>query len=693
MIWIKFVMKPLKVVLGIFLLGLTTSGVLAQDNNDELRLLARPMPDSVMLRWAPTSYQLWLSGNLHGYMVSRTRILKDGKFIENPVPELMTDKPLKPAPLDRWEKVSEKDDYAGVAAQAIYGEDFEVDAGGSQQGIMEIINRASEQESKYGFALLAADISPEVARLSGLWLTDSNVKSGEKYLYKVWPVKQPGDGVPDTAYYYTGTDEYLALPSPANVMVKPGDKSVTLTWEKALQDGIFTGFWIERSLKENGDFKRLNESLQVNTTPEGYDEVRFHYYVDSLPDNRHDYFYRIVGVSPFGEEGPASLVVKVKGEKKIKYAPRIVETSSSPEGVKLTWEMKESDNVVGFRIFRSEKFQDNYKVLADSLPTIQHAFLDKTPLPAGYYRLQAFNDDGDGPLGTPRMVQVIDSIPPPIPTGLKAEVDSLGHVFLEWKNNTDPDIFGYRVFRANALHEEFSQLTGSTVLTNNYSDTINIKTLTKKIYYKILAVDKRQNWSGFSEVLEVKRPDIVPPATPLITSVNNGEDGIELKWNNSPSTDVLWQVVYRNKEGSRQRVVFDTLTAEKAAYKDSLVTPETLYRYLVLAVDSAGNESKPGKAVGGRIPSSKLKAVRDLEVVFDKKENAAKLKWTYQREDVVFLIYKKRNDSTVLLSSTESNEFIDSYASGSDEIFYSIVVKSNHSGRSGFSEFVKIKKR
>ena len=692
MTFVNFLKKYYQTFIGIAIFWILSPLASAQNNKDELRLLARPMPDSILLRWAPVTYQLWLSGNNHGYMVSRTLILKDGEFTDNPVPELLTEKPLKPAPLEMWEQPAEHNDYAGVAAQAIYGDDFEVDAG-EGSGMVKILNQATEQQSKFGFALLAADISPLVAKLSGLWFTDREVRTGEKYLYKVWPVYQPGGEVPDTAYYYTGVDEYRPLPAPANVMANPADRNVTLTWEKSLQEGIYTGFWIERSLDEDGGFKRLNKSLLVNTTPEGYDEVNFHYYLDSLPDNHRDYFYRIIGVSPFGEEGPPSLVVNVKGEKKIKYAPRIVATDSSPEGVSLTWEIEETGNVDGFRIYRSRKFKDHYEILADSLPVIQHSFMDKAPFPTGYYRLQAYNEDGNSPLSTPKMVQVIDSVPPAIPTGLKAQVDSLGHVFIKWQSNTETDILGYRVFRANARHEEFSQLTGNTVLTNSYADSINIKTLSKKIYYKILAVDQRQNWSGFSEILEVKRPDVVPPASPLITSVNNDPSGIIIEWNQSPGDDVMWQLIYRNKEGSRDWELTEKLTAEATTFKDSLVTSKVLYRYLVLAVDSAGNESRPGKAVGGRMPASKLEVVKDLKAVFDSKKNAVKLQWTYPRNDVVFMIYRKKNGRTVLAASTVANTFIDPFASKEEDVYYSVVVKSNDRGRSGFSEFVKIKRR
>ena len=64
------------------------------------------------------------------------------------------------------------------------------------------------------------------------------------------------------------------------------------------------------------------------------------------------------------------------------------------------------------------------------------------------------------------------------------------------------DLYGYRVFRANSKHEEFSQITVESVFYSHYTDTISLQTLTKKVYYKILAVDQRQNWSEFSSILK-----------------------------------------------------------------------------------------------------------------------------------------------------------------------------------------------
>ncbi len=73
------------------------------------------------------------------------------------------------------------------------------------------------------------------------------------------------------------------------------------------------------------------------------------------------------------------------------------------------------------------------------------------------------------------------------------------------------DIRGFNVFYSNKPDHEFSLLTKTPLTDTVFRDTISLKTLTKKIYYKVVAVDYNSNYSKFSQILELKRPDVVPP--------------------------------------------------------------------------------------------------------------------------------------------------------------------------------------
>jgi len=305
-------------------------------------------------------------------------------------------------------------------------------------------------------------------------------------------------------------------------------------------------------------------------------------------------------------------------------------------------ELLQGEVVEGLRLYRSHKFESEYELVADSIPVIQRRFVDTKPLPTGYYRMQAFNTDGVGPFGTPKMVQMVDSIPPAAPVGLSAKADTSGVVVLSWMPNEELDLFGYRVFRANSRHEEFSQITAEGVYTNSFTDTISLKTLSKKIYYKILAVDQRQNWSEFSAILEVDRPDIVPPAPPRIGSVYSVIEGIEVNWLLSPSPDVEQQLLYRNSESNRQWMLVKSFNNQSIQYTDTTVMPDVLYRYLLVVVDSAGNESQPTKFSSHRYaPSTVLEWIKP-EILKDKKKNGVLISWG--KSNGSFKIYRRIED-------------------------------------------------
>src|SRR5690606_9896030 len=121
--------------------------------------------------------------------------------------------------------------------------------------------------------------------------------------------------------------------------------------------------------------------------------------------------------------------------------------------------------------------------------------------PSNYFSVVALGKNGDKLASLPVLVQPIDSIPPNPPMVISAVADTLGIVSIQWQPNTEDDLSGYRVYRANDIDEEFSQITSSIVRGPNYNDTVQIRNLNKKIFYKIKAEDFRYNLSGFSEVI------------------------------------------------------------------------------------------------------------------------------------------------------------------------------------------------
>jgi fibronectin type 3 domain-containing protein len=250
----------------------------------------------------------------------------------------------------------------------------------------------------------------------------------------------------------------------------------------------------------------------------------------------------------------------------------------------------------------------------------------------------------------PVLVQTIDSIPPVAPVGLKASIDTTGKVFLSWGANPDQDIYGYRVYRANARHEEFSQVTIRPVADSFYLDQVKLKTLSRKVYYRVMAIDKRQNYSKFSETLEVSRPDVVPPVAPVIQNISSSEKGICLEWVPSSSADVASQVVLRAGPNSGQWQEIYSIPASVTSFCDTLAETGIVYSYTLAAYDETGLKSENQQIVSGK----KQRGTNSIELTFKTRRgiSAVELNWVPVNEKGKYILYRAAGDDPLMTYTT-----------------------------------------
>ncbi len=152
-------------------------------SKSSVQLKVRVQKDKVLLRWAADNPIAWKRANAYGYIIERITLKRDGQLLEKPEIIKLTKSPIKPLPLAAWESTVSTNDNAAIAAQAIYGESFEVQ--GQQGELAQIVNKAQELEQRFSFALFAADMDFSVAKMAGLGYVDNTAKANEEYLYRV----------------------------------------------------------------------------------------------------------------------------------------------------------------------------------------------------------------------------------------------------------------------------------------------------------------------------------------------------------------------------------------------------------------------------------------------------------------------------------------------------------------------------
>lgn len=627
---------------------------------EPIAVIGRPSIDSITLRWAPLTLSAWQEGNRLGYNIERYVMARDGKVLRQPEKTILTSSPIKPLAEEQWESLVIKNKFSAIAAQAVYGNQFEVDL--RQGDVFSIVDKVKENEQRFTFALFSADMSPVTAQALGLWFTDRTVKRGEKYLYRII-VDIATDSLRGSIFI--SPDDHYFLPIPQNLKADFEGQLVSLQWDKSIV-GKYTAHIVERSA-DGKTFSAISDIPLVTTTHTKQENSRYEYAIDSLPDISKSWYYRVRGITPFGELGPPSDSVSGWGSVAVNNAPYITDATNVENTlIRLKWEFPQESNVGirGFSVERSSKpNKDFVAVTKGILPPLARVFEDHAPLQVSYYRIVAFTEINEQIVSPSYLAQLVDSIPPRVPTGLEANIDESGIVVLSWTANTEEDIYGYRVYKSNFSNEELKQITDEPIDNPIFTDRVNVNTLNKSVYYSISAIDRNQNRSPLSQLLMVSLPDKVKPQPPVFLPVKTGSKGVELSWIRSSSEDVTRYDLYRNsgeKEWQRVKMI-EATTDTVYVFVDEYAKSGKIGSYTLIAVDKYGLESEPANAVKSyKIDNNLKQSIKWNEPIVIKERHQVKLSWNYESDGVQYYrIYKSVNGSDPVVYKSISGDMLE----------------------------------
>jgi hypothetical protein len=383
-----------------------------------------------------------------------------------------------------------------------------------------------------------------------------------------------------------------------------------LEWSVVTIEDFYGAYDIERSA-DGGPFQQVNEHPFFFAAEEGAD-TDFIAFRDSLDNNSITYQYRIKGRTPFGTNGPVSPPVMVKGKEPALpitlslAAPEVL----GPDAVRLSWNNfagAASMDLQGFRIYCAKDPLGDYILVNQAMiSATAREYVVNNPVPTAYYRVEAIDNNDYSYISPSALVQMPDDSPPAIPVGLTGRFITADRVEMSWDLGTEEDLNGYRLFASNRRGLGYTQITTDIIVDNRFVYQIDPQFIVDSIYFKVLSTDHRENNSAKSSPLALARPDIIPPASPILYKVSPTPAGTEIGFRFSSSPDVDRHVLERKIKNAPGWVAVLTVQPEEEDDYGENLTPEeatttnfiddaTLerrpYEYRFLAYDESGNVS------------------------------------------------------------------------------------------------------
>ncbi len=556
------------------------------------------------------------------------------------------------------------------------------------------IYKAKESEKQiYFYMLLAAMQSPELARKIGLSGVDTTAEKGKTYYYRVKPLAK--------FTYYDVSCKPIKITTGEKVdytkkiEVIKGDGTLGFAWERS----DLIGYYVERKAYNESEFKPMHEGIQFTSRPEGYKGDMKSAFDDKGLVNYKPYSYRFYANTFWGEKVLFGEVTSYSVDKTPPPAPFLPQPKhTKPDEVTIEWKVKkEASDLFGFIVARGTSPNGEFTLLHNRvLPKTARKFIDKSfrTDTLNYYLVQAIDTARNISSSNSALVVLIDSIPPKKPVFAKTAIDKKGEVQLVVKKGEERDLMGYRLFRANSpkhefnvIYEGFKHKGALNTIPTVFIDTVTLNTLTPYVYYKIKALDTHYNESEFSEMVQLKRPDTIPPTTPIFKKVLVNKDKVTLHIALSESEDVVEQLLYRKENLDANWKVLDTLTKGQKVYIDDKVIKQITYYYSMRAKDDSDLYSPYASPVFARPYDNGVRPeITNLKVVSEKEK--ALLSWEYaeKKEDTFFVIYKS-NAKGQLVQYKRTTEL--KMEVPKEKATYAVKVFTKDGGQSKMSEKVQ----
>ena len=680
-------------LMSVFILGSFISVAQTMDSNRVyLHGDGRIFDQKAVIRWIPSDTTVWMLGNLYGYRILRIdHTAKDATQITalGDKPARLIHDTLRPLQPNQWQALSDSLPLASTAAAIMLAI--------TDTANPHVLNDSETAEDFFGMAMLLADIDPAIACGLGVGFVDTNIITGNDYTYQVTINGHPSLTT-SIKCHHTKNNEISPPERPEAVW---GDLEVTLSWKATTADSCYALFWIEKSTDGGRTFEPANTLPIIPLYTEATREAPVKY-TDSLISNDLVHHYRLKGVTPFGQYGPPSLTISGKGvASKIPLIPLITFIQHDPlnDKYQVGWDVDTTLNAMisGFEVHEyAERNTLGRSICADRLSPNTRTLTSAQFKHGYYYAVVAVDQSGKHYISTKKLLLKKDDQPPLPPTGLRAQIDTLGNAILLWSKNTEEDLMGYRVYISHQSEGPHFELTANPISDTFFLHKYPLGSLLQKLYFSIRAIDLRGNYSQHSLSCTVEIPDKIPPSAPVFNYSRATNDNIKICWFHSSSQDVVQHQLQRtlassNQEEGAWHILTNYSGSQRAhsCFEDSITSAGMMYKYRILVIDATGHTSYSDELYVETPYNITSSCLMDLRIEREHTSGKVLLEWTAPSESEAnqYIIYSAegkgtlqsraviKGESGVVVMHNRHFKFVDFHAIHNQSYQYQIAAK------------------
>jgi fibronectin type 3 domain-containing protein len=408
--------------------------------------------------------------------------------------------------------------------------------------------------------------------------TDKNMTLNDVFYYCVAAVSQSGSVSERTAPVRGATA--VAPLSPIFMNVEPDIRGSRLVWRSRPGSGgdprtEAQGYRVYRKQGEDTAFSLVTR-LPVDAVS----------YVDSGLNDGIKYVYTITSYNREGTESDYSAKLSMVP---LSSPDALKVTAGKIRHVPLSWDRYASDQGEGYVVYRSEKIDGPYTVIArfDGLAVTSYTDLGLADNATYWYRLSVFKRSGSETAPSEPVSATTRNIPP-APVSLIAASAQPRKVTLKWQNAGTPadeivTVIVYRMLEEKGvILEKIGEVDAKQ---NEYIDEKPVLQDKTTYHYRLAVRNSGGALSRQTEVVSATTKS--PPAAPAnFTGTSGGVKKTELSWDKNSETDIKEYQIFMKRSTDLDGKQITSVQENR--YQDIELKDGTEYAYTVRAVDTDG---------------------------------------------------------------------------------------------------------